>query len=63
LPGSCTGDCNGDDQVTVDEIVTMVNIALGYTPRDHCSAGDRNGDGEITIDEIVVAVNEALNGC
>ena len=25
---SCTGDCNVDQSVTVDELITMVNIAL-----------------------------------
>ena len=27
--GGCIGDCDGGGTVTVDEIVTMVNIALG----------------------------------
>jgi len=49
--------------VTVDEILTMVNIALGNTPVMTCEAGDANHDGQITIDEILTAVNNALNGC
>ena len=49
--------------VTVDEILTMVNIALGNTPVADCVAGDRNGDGTITVDEILAAVNNALSGC
>jgi hypothetical protein len=60
---SCVGDCNGDGQVTVDEILTMVNIALGNTPIASCEAGDANHDGQITVDEILAAVNNALNGC
>jgi len=59
----CVGDCNGNGQVTVDEILTMVNIALGNTPVTTCEAGDANHDGEITVDEILTAVNNALNGC
>jgi hypothetical protein len=59
----CVGDCNGDGEVTIDEILTMVNIALGAASIDACSAGDGNGDGEVTIDEILTAVNNALNGC
>jgi hypothetical protein len=63
-PGApCAGDCNGDGQVTVDEILTMVNIALGNTPVTACEAGDANHDGQITVDEILAAVNNALNGC
>ncbi len=60
---TCTGDCNGDGIVTVDEIITMVNIALGNAPITECEAGDANGDGQITVDEILTAVNAALNGC
>jgi hypothetical protein len=59
----CVGDCNDDGTVTVDEMLTMVNIALGNTPVTSCRAGDANMDGQITIDEILTAVNNALNGC
>jgi hypothetical protein len=60
---SCVGDCNDDDSVTVDELLKMVNVALGNASVDTCSAGDGNHDGKITIDEILAAVNNALNGC
>lgn len=49
--------------MTVDEILTMVNIALGDAPIHLCDSGDANGDGQITVDEILTAVNNALNGC
>lgn len=62
-PAVCAGDCNGDAVVTVDELVTMVNIALGIAPVNVCSAGDTNSDSGITIDEIIGAVNNALSGC
>lgn len=63
-PGTlCTGDCSGDGVVTIDEIVTMVNVAMGITNVSACRAGDANRDGEITVDEIIAAVNKALNGC
>ncbi|HEX7408039.1 MAG TPA: hypothetical protein VF515_10380, partial [Candidatus Binatia bacterium] len=52
-----------DGQVTVDEILTMVNIALGNAPVSDCEAGDGNGDHQITVDEILTAVNYALSGC
>jgi hypothetical protein len=60
---SCTGDCNGDSEVTVDEIITMVNITLGRADISACPVGDSDGKGEITINEIIAAVNNALNGC
>jgi hypothetical protein len=52
-----------DLQVTVDEILTMVNIALGNVSVTTCEAGDANQDGQITVDEILTAVDHALNGC
>lgn len=60
---SCAGDCNGDGDVSVSELVTMVNIALGNASVSACSAGDANGDGEIAVNEIVAGVNRALSGC
>ncbi len=59
----CPGDCNGSGEVTVNELIAMVNMALGNTPVSSCEVGDSNRDGEITIDEIVAAVSNALNGC
>jgi len=62
-PGSCSGDCNRDGQVTVNELLTLANIGLGTADLATCLAGDANHDGQITIDEILSAVNNALNGC
>ena len=41
-PVPCVGDCNGDGEVTVDELLTMVNIALGNLPVTACPAASRN---------------------
>jgi hypothetical protein len=57
----CAGDCNGDGTVTVDEIITMVKVALGNVQVSDCQPGDANGDTQITVDEILKAVNNALN--
>jgi hypothetical protein len=62
-PSSCVGDCSGNNEVTVDELILMVNVALGNTQVSACTPGDVNQDGEITVNEIVAAVNAALNGC
>jgi hypothetical protein len=59
----CTGDCGDDGQVTIDDLLTMVNVALGNAQVSTCQAGDVNGDGQITVDEILTAVDNALNGC
>ncbi len=60
--GACLGDCDGNGTVTIDELITLVNIALG-APLASCPAGDGNGDGEVTIEELVSAVGNALDGC
>jgi hypothetical protein len=59
----CCGDCNSDGHVTVDEILTMVDVALGNAAISTCMPGDVNSDQQITVDEILIAVNTALNGC
>lgn len=60
---SCLGDCNEDDQVTVDELVRAVALALTDRPDLDCWAVDRDADGQVTVDEIVAAVQRALLGC
>ncbi|GBD24973.1 hypothetical protein HRbin30_00287 [bacterium HR30] len=61
--GSCVGDCDSSGSVSVNEIVRMVNVALGRQAVALCSAGDRDGDGRITVDEVVAAVDSLLRGC
>ncbi len=62
-PISCAGNCDQEGDVTVNDIITMVNIALGNANVSACAAGDIDGSGDITINEIIAAVNNALNGC
>jgi hypothetical protein len=62
-PTQCAGDCQIRRQVTIDNLVAMVNIALGASEVYGCLAGDRNHDGRITVDEIIAAVGNALAGC
>lgn len=62
-PELCAGDCDKDGRVTVDEIPTMVNIALGNSSLFSCEAGNSNHDGQVTVDEILAAVSNALGGC
>jgi hypothetical protein len=59
----CIGDCDGNGEVTVNEIITEVNIALTTAHVFTCPAGDSNGDGVITIDELVASDVNLLNGC
>jgi cysteine-rich repeat protein/predicted outer membrane repeat protein len=62
-PMGCAGDCDGDGEVTIEELIILVNIALGNAAVTACGAGDTDGDGTIAIDEIIRAVNTALSGC
>ena len=62
-PGDCVGDCNGDENVTINELISCVNIALGNSDISSCTACDDDGNGEVTINELILAVNNALNGC
>jgi hypothetical protein len=61
-PGPCVGDCNNDGQVTVDEILTLVNIALGTAEPSACVDGIPSGS-QVDITLILQAVNHALDGC
>jgi hypothetical protein len=59
----CVGDCNGDGEVVVNELVKAVNIALGTTELGECTAADGSADGAVTVNELVTAVRNALEGC
>ncbi len=54
----CAGDCNGDGHVTITEVVTVINMALGVTAT--CENADKNGDG-VDVSDVVSAVNFAGN--
>lgn len=63
-PLPCTGDCNRDGQVTVDELLRGVNIALGSATFGQCEAFASDcGSDQVTVDCILRAVISALNGC
>ena len=63
-PPACLGDCDASGDVTVNEIIIMVNIALGNTPCcATCMAADPNNTGQVIVTQIIAAVNNALNSC
>lgn len=59
----CAGDCDGDGQVTVDEMIDGVNIALQRSSIDSCRVFDRNDNGAVDIEELVEAVEAVMRGC
>jgi hypothetical protein len=60
--GACVGDCDGGGSVTIDELITLVNIALGNTQPSACPHGISSG-AEVDVALILQAVNVALTGC
>jgi len=59
----CAGDCDGDREVTVSELVRGVRIALQTLAVEICDAFDRDGSGSVTVSELIAAVRSALDGC
>jgi len=59
----CVGDCNNDNTVAINELVTGVNIALGSAAVLTCPSFDANGDGVVAINELITGVNNALGTC
>jgi hypothetical protein len=60
---ACAGDCNGDRAISIAELVTSVNIAIGYDSVGICPRADANVDDDVSIDELIRAVAAALSGC
>ncbi|MFN8645037.1 MAG: hypothetical protein U0802_26440, partial [Candidatus Binatia bacterium] len=60
---ACTGDCDGDGEVGINEAIRGVNIALGNAPVGECNQFDVNGDGAVSVNELIAAVANVLGGC
>ena len=63
LAPGCPGDCDGDGQVSINELVRGVRIALGQADLSECGTFDSNADGRVTVAELVSAVRAALGVC
>jgi hypothetical protein len=59
----CPCDCNGDNRVTVAELVRALNIALGGQPIDVCQRPYCLGSDCFRIQIVVSCVDYALRGC
>lgn len=55
-----TGDCNGDGEVPVAEVITTVGIALGQRTLRDCAAVDVDGNERVTIGELIASVAASL---
>jgi hypothetical protein len=56
------GDCDSSDAVTVDELITLVNIDLGTAAASACPHGIPSG-AAVDITLIIKAVGYALTQC
>ena len=54
------GDVNGDRQVTIADVTSLVNIILGKTTDYKEAVADVNGDGKVTIADVTALVNIIL---
>jgi hypothetical protein len=61
-PEVCVGNCNGDDSVSVDELVTLVGIALDTLSPSACAKGLPAG-ASMNVALLVRAVGNALGAC
>ena len=61
--GSCPGDCNGDGEVLVNELIAGVGILLGSGDLAGCASIDGDGNGVVAVNELVAGVRSALDGC
>lgn len=52
-----TGDADGNGEVTVTDVVTIINAILSD---EYIKKGDADGNGEITINDVVAVVNIIL---
>ncbi len=62
MPTRCTGDCDGNGMVGINELISGVNIALDNQPVSACPAFE-SPQGKVDIVQLLKGVNHALNGC
>ena len=59
----CVGDCNGDREVQLNELILGVNLALGSAGETPCDAFDSDENGAVSVDELLLGVRSALLSC
>lgn len=59
----CRGDCDGDGEVSIGELVRAVSLVLGAPGIELCPLLDVDADGLIAVTEVLTAVGNALRGC
>jgi len=62
-PPACAGDCDGNGNVSIDELMRGVDIAIGTTAVDQCPAFDCNHTGQVNVVCLIQGVESSLDGC
>lgn len=60
---TCPGDCDLSDEVTVEELLVGVSIALGTTRIEACVPADVDSDGVVAVSDLVSMLSIVLDGC
>jgi hypothetical protein len=60
---ACVGDCNANDDVGLDELVSCLNVANGNRQRVVCPACDMNRDGSVSMGELMVSLQNSAGQC
>jgi ELWxxDGT repeat protein len=63
LGAGCTGDCDDNGVVSIDELLVGIDVSLGRSSADTCPAFDVDRRGDVTIDELILGVDSAIKGC
>ncbi len=59
----CSGDCNGDGELSIAELSTGLSIALGQSALSMCPAVDADGDGSVRIADMTRAAAAQVSHC
>ena len=59
IPGSLTGDVNGDGKVNVSDVSALINMIMSITPMNQTLA-DVNGDGKVNVSDVSALINIIL---
>jgi len=59
----CPGDCNRDGKLTIDELMTSVDVALDVLPITACPSVDLDHDAAVEVNELTAVVDALLSQC
>ena len=55
------GDIDGDGELSVTDVVLMVNAVMNSSSIDDITRYDMDGDGELSVTDVVLLVNLVMN--